>query len=159
MTLASRIAILKDGRLQQYDTPAEVYRRPANLFVAGFVGSPSMNLLPGVVESGVFRRPGLRVELTCEQLAAIGERREITLGVRPEDIEFSPISQPGWTAARVWVAEDLGNEILIRLVLDSVYVTLRAPAGVRADFDSPAWFRIRGEQIQFFDSTTTEALR
>jgi multiple sugar transport system ATP-binding protein len=158
MTLASRIAVLKDGCLQQYATPAEVYRRPANLFVAGFVGSPSMNLLPGVVESGVFHRPGLCVELTSEQLSSVGARREITLGVRPEGIDFCASSQPGWTAARVWVAEDLGNETLIRLAVDGVYVTLRAPAGVRADFDSPAWFRIRREQIHFFDSHTTEAL-
>jgi multiple sugar transport system ATP-binding protein len=159
MTLASRIAILKDGLLQQYDTPSEVYRRPANLFVAGFVGSPSMNLLPGVMESGVFRRAGLCVELTAEELAAVGARREITLGVRPEDIEFSTTSQPGWTEARVWVTEDLGNETLIRLAIDDAHVTLRAPAGIRADFDSPAWFRIRHEQIHFFDSHTTEALR
>jgi multiple sugar transport system ATP-binding protein len=159
MTLASRIAILKEGRLQQYDTPSEVYRRPANLFVAGFVGSPSMNLLPGVLESGVFLRAGLCVELTAEQLAAVGARREITLGVRPEDIDFSVISHPGWTTARVWVTEDLGNETLIRLAIDDAHVTLRAPAGVRADFDSPAWFRIRRERILFFDSHTTEALR
>jgi ABC-type sugar transport system ATPase subunit len=90
--------------------PLRVRRRPANVFVAGFVGSPSMNLLPGVMESGVFRRPGLCVEPTAEQLAAIGTRREITLGVRPEEIEFSAVSQPGWSASRVWVAEDLGNE-------------------------------------------------
>jgi multiple sugar transport system ATP-binding protein len=159
MTLASRIAVLKDGRLQQYDTPQEVYRCPANLFVAGFVGSPSMNLLPGVLESGTFRSPGLCVELSAQQLAAIGTRREITLGVRPEDLEFSPAGQPGWTAARVWVTEDLGNETLIRLAMDGVYVTLRAAAGTRVDFDSPAWFRIRRENIHWFDSQTTEAIR
>src|SRR5580698_2255577 len=85
MTLASRIAILKDGLLQQYDTPSEVYRRPANLFVAGFVGSPSMNLLPGKVESGVFRTSRFSLGLSGDQLTAIGARREITLGVRPED--------------------------------------------------------------------------
>jgi multiple sugar transport system ATP-binding protein len=159
MTLASRIAIIKDGLLQQYATPSEVYRRPANLSVAGFVGSPSMNLLPGVIESGVFRRAGLSVEPTPEQLAAIGARREITLGIRPEDIDFSLTSQPSWTEARVWVTEDLGNETLLRLALDDVHVTLRAPAGVRADFDSPGWFRIRREQIHWFDSKTTGAIR
>jgi multiple sugar transport system ATP-binding protein len=158
MTLASRIAILKDGLLQQYDTPSEIYRRPANLFVAGFVGSPSMNLLPGVVGSGVFNREGLRVELNSEQLSAIGGRREITLGIRPEDIEFSFTSKPGWTPACVWVTEDLGNETLIRLALGEAFITLRAPAGTRADFDSPAWFRIRQEQSHWFDSRTAEAI-
>jgi multiple sugar transport system ATP-binding protein len=159
MTLASRIAIIKDGLLQQYATPSEVYRRPANLFVAGFVGSPSMNLLPGVIESGVFRGAGLCVEPTPEQLADIGARREITLGFRPEDVDFSLTSQPSWTEARVWVTEDLGNETLLRLALDEVHVTLRAPAGLRADFDSPGWFRIRREQIHWFDSKTTGAIR
>ncbi|MGA3188800.1 MAG: ABC transporter ATP-binding protein [Bryobacteraceae bacterium] len=158
MTLAHRIAVIKDGLLQQYDTPSEVYRRPANLFVAGFVGSPAMNLLPGTLESGAFRRAGLCVEPTPQQLALIRTRREITLGIRPEDIEFSPISQPDWTPARVWVTEDLGNETLIRLSLDDTHLTLRAPAGVQADFDTPGWFRIRQEQIHWFDTNTTEAI-
>lgn len=158
MTLASRIVVLKDGRIQQYDTPSEVYRHPANLFVAGFVGSPSMNLLPGIMESGAFRRAGLCIKPTAEQLAAIGTPREITLGIRPEDVEFSQTSQPGWTAARVWVTEDLGNETLIRLAIDDVFVTLRAAPGVRADFDSTGWLRIPNEKIHWFDSHTTDAI-
>jgi len=154
MTLASRIAILKDGLLQQYDTPSEVYRRPANLFVAGFVGSPSMNLIPGVVESGVFRGAGLSVEIP----GGFGTCREITLGIRPEDIEFCVTDQPGFTPARVWVTEDLGNETLIRLAAGGIHITLRAPAGTRADFDTPAWFRIRPEKIHWFNTHTTEGL-
>jgi multiple sugar transport system ATP-binding protein len=159
MTLASRIAVIKDGLLQQYATPSEVYRSPANLFVAGFVGSPSMNLLPGVIESGAFHCAGLSAEPTGEHLTLIGARREITLGFRPEDVDFSTTPQPSWTEARVWVTEDLGNETLLRLALADVHVTLRTPAGLRADFDSPGWFRIRREQIHWFDSKTTEAIR
>src|ERR1700722_9933712 len=159
MTLGSRIAILKDGLLQQFGTPSEVYRSPANLFVAGFVGSPSMNLLPGLIESGVFRRAGLSVALNPEQLALIGPQREITLGIRPEDIAFSSTAQPDYAPARVWVTEDLGNETLIRLAFEDTHLTLRAPAGSRADFDTPGWFRIRPEKIHWFDSLTTEAIR
>jgi len=152
MTLASRIAILKDGVLQQFDTPSEVYRHPANLFVAGFVGSPSMNLLPAnSVRS-------LSLDLTQEQQSLIGAR-EVTLGIRPEDIDFSTTAQPGYTPARVWVTEDLGNETLIRLSLDDAHITLRAPAGTRAGFDTPAWFQIRKDKIHWFDSNTTEAIR
>jgi len=114
-----------------------------------------MNLLPGAIESGVFRRAGLSVEPP----SVIGQRREITLGIRPEHVDFSPTIQPGWTEARVWVTEDLGNETLIRLALDDTHITLRAPAGTRADFDTLAWFRIRPENIHWFDSTTTEAIR
>ena len=153
MTLASRIAILKDGLLQQYATPHEIYHRPANVFVAGFVGSPAMNLLPGNVESGVFRHAGLSIECSA------GASRELTLGIRPEDVEFSLTEQPGWTVARVWVTEDLGNETLIRLSLDGAFITLRAPAGTRAEIDNLAWFRIRPERVHWFDSQTTEAIR
>jgi len=155
MTLASRIAILKDGLLQQYATPPEIYHRPANLFVAGFVGSPAMNLLPGTAESGIFHRAGLSIELP----ALTGARRDLTLGIRPEDVDFSMAEQPGWTPARVWVTEDLGNETLIRLSFDEAFVTLRAPAGTRAGIDSLAWFRIRPERVHWFDSQTTEAIR
>ena len=152
MTLASRIAILKDGLLQQYAAPAEIYNRPANLFVAGFVGSPAMNLLPGTVESGVFRRAGLSIE-------SPPAGRDLTLGIRPEDVEFSLTEQPDWPAARVWVTEDLGNETLVRLSLDGAFITLRAPAGTRAEIDDLAWFRIRPERVHWFDSQTTEAVR
>jgi multiple sugar transport system ATP-binding protein len=148
MTLASRIAILKDGLLQQYATPAEIYHRPANLFVAGFVGSPAMNLLP----LGVLLRAGLSIESP-----PVG--RDVTLGIRPENIDFSLTEQPNWIPARVWVNEDLGNETLIRLSLGDAFVTLRAPAGTRAEIDSPAWFRIRPEHIHWFDSYSTDAIR
>jgi multiple sugar transport system ATP-binding protein len=163
MTLASRIAILKDGVLQQFDTPSEVYRHPANLFVAGFVGSPSMNLLPANLLPAHSARSrlsigSLSINLTQEQQSLIGARK-VTVGIRPEDIDFSTTAQPGYTPARVWVTEDLGNETLIRLSLDGTHITLRAPAGTRADFDTPAWFRIRGERIHWFDSNTTEAIR
>jgi multiple sugar transport system ATP-binding protein len=153
MTLASRIAILKDGILQQYASPNEIYHRPANLFVAGFVGSPAMNLLPGTVESGVFRRAGLSIE------SPPPGGRDLTLGIRPEDVDFSLTEQPGWTPARVWVTEDLGNETLIRLSIEGAFVTLRAPAGTRAEIDSLAWFRIRPDRVHWFDSQTTEAIR
>src|SRR5882724_8993490 len=95
MTLAHRIAVLKDGRLQQFDTPWQIYHRPANIFVAGFLGSPSMNLIPGRIESGVFCCDGLSIPLDQTRLTAASSR-EVTLGIRPEDIEFSETQQPGF---------------------------------------------------------------
>jgi multiple sugar transport system ATP-binding protein len=154
MTLAHRIAVLKDGCVQQFDTPAQIYHRPANLFVAGFLGSPSMNLLAGSIESGTFHCAGLQVDLP-----AASARHDVTLGIRPEDIEFSPCSQPSFTSARVWVTEEMGNETLIRLRVDDLQITLRAPAAEHPGFDTPAWFRIRPDKVHLFDSHTTEAIR
>ncbi len=131
MTLAHRIAVMRDGRIQQYDTPASVYHRPANTFVATFVGSPSMNLI--------------------EQLDA-------TLGVRPEDVELSMNEQPGWTSARVYVTEEMGSETLVVLTAGSTQITARAPAGSRLDFDTPVWYRFRPDKLHWFDKITAERI-
>ena len=80
MTLADRIVIMDGGRVQQIGTPDEIYGDPANTFVAGFIGSPPMNLVPGTVENGVFTAPGIRVP----GLPVTGTQA-VTLGVRPED--------------------------------------------------------------------------
>src|SRR5258708_5788072 len=104
MTLAHRIAVLRDGKLQQFDTPANVYHRPANTFVAGFVGSPSMNFI---------------------------DEGYVTVGGRPEDVELSATEQAEWTAARVWVTEEMGNETIVVLAAGADRITARAPARTR----------------------------
>src|SRR5580700_666541 len=101
MTLAHRIAILRDGKLQQYDTPSNVYHRPANTFVASFVGSPSMNLI---------------------------EAPDATIGIRPEDIDLSTSEQPGWSPARVYVTEEMGNETIVVLADGDQRITTRTAA-------------------------------
>jgi multiple sugar transport system ATP-binding protein len=127
MTLAHRIAVMRDGKLQQFDTPSNVYHRPANTFVASFVGSPSMNLI---------------------------EEQGRTLGVRPEDVELSTTEQPGWTPSRVYVTEEMGNETLVRLAVGDSHITARASADARLDFDTPIWFRFRPEKLHWFDKET-----
>jgi len=124
MTLAHRIAVMRDGKIQQYDTPANVYHRPANTFVAQFVGSPSMNLI---------------------------EKGDTLLGIRPEDVELSLTAQPDWSPARVYVTEEMGNETIVVLSDGSTQLTARAPAGFRADFEAAVWFRFRPEKIHQFD--------
>ena len=130
MTLAHRIAVMRDGKIQQYDTPANVYHRPVNTFVAQFVGSPSMNLIA---------------------------RGGVTLGVRPEDVQLSTTAQAGWSPGRVYVTEEMGNETIV-VVSDGAHgsttqITARAPAGVRFDFDSPVWYRFRAEKVHRFDTS------
>jgi multiple sugar transport system ATP-binding protein len=127
MTLAHRIAVMRDGKLQQFDTPANVYHRPANTFVAGFVGSPSMNFI---------------------------DEGDVTLGVRPEDVELSTTEQPGFTAARVWVTEEMGNETIVVVAAGENHITARASAEAKLDFDAPVWFRFREGKVHRFDRTT-----
>ncbi|MBX9604390.1 MAG: ABC transporter ATP-binding protein [Bryobacteraceae bacterium] len=151
MTLAHRIAVMRDGKLQQFDTPARVYHRPANLFVAGFVGGSPMNLIPGRAEAGEFAAPGIRVP--CAAPA-----QDVTLGVRPEHVLFSAGAQPGYSAASVWLTEDLGSETLVRLKADSTMITCRAPGDFELAPGSPAWFQIPASRTLFFDSHTTQLL-
>ncbi len=127
MTLAHRIAVMCDGKIQQFDTPSNVYHRPANTFVAGFVGSPSMNFIPS---------------------------QDVVLGVRPEDVELSMTDQPGWSAGRVYVTEEMGNENLVVLNCDGDRVTARVPSDMRLDFDTPVWFCFRPDKIHRFDAAT-----
>ena len=156
MTLAHRIAVMNRGSLQQYGTPSEIYHCPANLFVAGFLGSPPMNILEGAIDSGVFRTGGISVEIT--QWA---DRREVKLGIRPEDIELSVTAQPNWPSARVWVAEDTGHATIIRAKLEEseTELVLRARSDVRLDTGDSFWFHIPAEKIHLFDKRTEESIR
>ena len=84
MTLADRIAIMNKGKIQQLGTPDDVYNNPDHIFVAGFIGSPPMNLIKGSLENGTFTGPDTRVEGLGK-----GSRKNVVLGIRPEDMEIS----------------------------------------------------------------------
>jgi multiple sugar transport system ATP-binding protein len=102
MTMGHRIAVLRDGRLQQCDDPRAVYARPANLFVAGFIGSPAMNLLGAEVRDGACHLDDVRIEPP----AAVPERGRVVVGLRPDALELAGDG----LAARVQVVEDVGAE-------------------------------------------------
>ena len=109
MTMGDRVAVLKDGILQQCDTPRRMYDHPANVFVAGFIGSPAMNLMNVPVnESGVDLH-GHTVPIAREDLSGIG--KDVTLGVRPEDLELS--SDASGIPVTVDVVEELGADAYI----------------------------------------------
>jgi multiple sugar transport system ATP-binding protein len=122
MTMGSRIAILRSGRLQQLGTPQEVYESPGNKFVAEFIGSPAMNLFPAITEvwdRGVHvRGASFRLRLVGEQAEAVSKRRieRVVIGIRPEDV--SPVLNDSVRlderiSARVDVVEPLGNEQIV----------------------------------------------
>jgi multiple sugar transport system ATP-binding protein len=107
LTMGDRIAVLKDGILQQVGTPRELYERPNNVFVAGFIGSPAMNLFPAdVVEGGVQFGSSL---VPVERAALSDARSHLTIGVRPEDILISSDASEGLTVV-VDLVEELGAD-------------------------------------------------
>jgi len=117
MTLGNRVAVLHNGRLQQCDTPRALYERPANSFVASFIGSPSMNLLPVPLgANGSVSLGGVEVPLpeTVRAAAAAGGWSELTLGIRPECLELAPDG----IAAEIEVVEEIGADAYLFCVAD-----------------------------------------
>ena len=109
MTLATRIVVMQGGLIQQVGTPSEVYERPANRFVAGFLGSPSMNFVDGRLDAGRFSAGALELELPPNHAASGGA---VTLAVRPEDIQLAP---DGPLEGSVTLVEPMGNHQVVWL--------------------------------------------
>jgi multiple sugar transport system ATP-binding protein len=125
MTLGQRVAVLRDGVLQQVDTPHALFWRPANLFVAAFIGSPSMNLLEADLADGVLRFAGR--ELPVPGAERLGDRRVI-FGLRPTDFALAAGADPRLPSisVRVEVVEDLGSEAHVIFPLDAPRVVAEA---------------------------------
>jgi multiple sugar transport system ATP-binding protein len=110
MTMGQRVAVLRDGQLQQVGPPRELYSHPANVFVAGFIGSPAMNLCTARVNGdGCAELGGVKVSLPPQTLAAVSDRHlsEVVIGLRPESLE---INGSEGIKARVEVVEELGAD-------------------------------------------------
>ena len=118
MTLGQRVAVLRDGVLQQMDTPQRLFHEPANLFVAAFIGSPSMNLVEADVVDGSVRFAGF--ELTLPQASSLGPGRVI-LGIRPTDFKDGESAEQGLPRMRVraTIVEDLGSESHVIFTIDA----------------------------------------
>ena len=144
MTLASRVAVMKKGRLQQFDTPLNIYNHPANRFVAEFVGSPSMNFIEGRVDQGFFVSDSLRVPINYPNGA-------VTLGLRPEHITVLTEPQDGAIPATVYVTELMGNETFVFLTVGPHKLIARAPADFRAEVEATVWLRLETERAHFFE--------
>jgi multiple sugar transport system ATP-binding protein len=119
MTMADRIAVMNEGELMQVAGPMDLYHRPANRFVASFIGSPSMNFFDGSIEDGMFRMPGFSLPLAGRLEKARGFGGPAVLGLRPEHIAIADEPPHGTVPARALAVEPMGNEILMHLELEA----------------------------------------
>ena len=167
MTLGTRIVVMKDGVVQQVDTPQNLYQKPGNLFVAGFMGSPQMNFLDAVIsEKGgnVIATIGGEHEVIVPAAKAkvlkdkgyVGKK--VVLGIRPEDIhdsqmflETSP-SKPMNSVVKVY--ELLGAEVFLYFDVDGTQVTARVDPRTTAKTGDPIRFAFDMEKAHFFDKET-----
>lgn len=175
MTLGDRIVIMKDGWIQQIGTPQAVFDHPANLFVAGFIGTPQMNFFPAELKhiDGRFSAAlaGIEIDLAEEtQRRLAGKmpsdiRQAITLGIRPEHIRVVPDGTPGSIHARVDVSELMGSEVYLHLNAAGANTVIRVKttelAGIHAaapGAERMLSFMIPGALVHLFDSTTGKNL-
>jgi multiple sugar transport system ATP-binding protein len=155
MTLGHRVAVMKKGRLQQFDTPLAIYNQPANRFVAGFVGSPGMNFIEGQLTDTAFIASEIKLSLNQEESGSIGgERKQVTLGIRPEHIQISSSQRDGWQSATVYVTELMGSESFVFLQLGPERIVARASADFRAEPGGPVWIEFDITRAHFFDSSS-----
>lgn len=161
MTLGHRVAVLRSGVLEQVADPMTLYARPANQFVAAFLGSPPMNFIEGQVEaaSGDFIRDELRVPLPAALRSAANGYGKVVLGVRPEHIELSRQARPGWPAGRVFVSERTGSETFVNFRCGGERLTARILGEAGYDFDETLWFAFDASRLHLFDPGTGRALR
>ena len=141
MTLGSRIAVMRDGALEQVAAPMDLYDRPANTFVASFIGSPAMNIWPGAV------------------VHAVGERSSV-VGVRPHDIELTS-TEVSDTTGRVEILEPLGPTTLVHVRIDDApdsRARIVVPANRRIAIGDHVGFRVRRDRLHFFDEKSGRRL-
>lgn len=159
LTLADRIAVMKGGVIQQLDDPQSIYNRPANLFVAGFIGSPSMNMLKGSVTGGRFVADGMSVDLSRYDGGAMIDRKDAILGVRPEHIVITDTEVPGETIpAVVEIDENLGADSLLWLVSGGQQICVRIPVEGRRMAGTPVHLKLDIAKASLFDSKTEQRI-
>ncbi|MEM9344838.1 MAG: TOBE domain-containing protein, partial [Pseudomonadota bacterium] len=144
MTLADRVVVMNKGVVQQVGSPTEIYDRPANTFVAGFIGSPAMNLVEGSVANGTFTAP-------MTQFPAALPDGPVTLGFRAED---ATVGGEGQISAPIYSVELLGDATMITVRLGDALVSVKAGKTYRASIGDPVAISVPSDLLHFFDSKT-----
>jgi ABC-type sugar transport system ATPase subunit len=158
--MATHIAVLRDGVVQQIDVPQRIYRAPANLFVADFIGNPKMNLLEATVrqEAG---HPVLDFGAFCLPYAHANShhdvdrhdvvRRDVVVAIRPEDITLSLEPTPDGVRGTVYSLLNTGAETILNVSLGQIMLTVRDRRALELDIDQPLWLEFRTEAMNLYD--------
>ena len=147
MTLADRVVVMSKGVVQQVGTPMEIYDKPANTFVAGFIGSPAMNLVPGEIADGVFTSENIRIEGLSRNACG-----PVTLGFRAEDATLA--AEGGQIGAGIYSVELLGEATMISMRVGGELVSIKTTKDYRAEIGDAVRVTIQPAACHLFDKTT-----
>ena len=160
MTLATRIAVMRDGRIEQLGTPAEIYNHPATLYVAGFVGAPPMNMLTATVRDGHLVLPGVSTTLSVPDRfrSAVSEGQAVVLGIRPESMRHA--AQAGTAVdVQVDVVELTGPELVVTARLGEQTLMASLPPQSDVSLTEPLALTLDADAFHLFDAATGLALQ
>ncbi|MEL6464254.1 MAG: ABC transporter ATP-binding protein [Pseudomonadota bacterium] len=146
MTLADRIVILNDARIQQIGTPSEIYARPANTFVASFIGSPPMNLIDGSLRGGAFTHDAGKMQI-ADQIDGAA-----TLGIRPEDLSLT--NGAADLTGSVYSSELLGDSTLLNIRVGKTLVAVKAGPDDGLPMGAPVNLSVNRDKLHVFDHDT-----
>ena len=163
--MADKMAVMSGGVLQQYDSPAEVFARPRNTFVASFVGSPAMSLLPLSLSSengnAVLTSPDgwtLPINAGNARRAARASSPKVVLGARHSTIKVHKSAVPGAVAGKVYTVEPTGDITFAQIYLGTQIVVASLPPQVPIAADEPVWVEFDQDKLHLFDGETQQAL-
>ena len=169
MTMGTRIAVMKDGLLKQVDSPQTLYDTPANMFVAGFIGSPSMNFFEvtakGTADNITVEGDGLQLAVPSERAKGLRSYigSQVMMGMRPEDIHDANFVPPnihvGHFDAQVDVTELMGNEVYLHLLTGKNAYVARVDPRSKARVGSTVQLAANLDKVHFFDKKTELAIR
>ncbi|MDP9428125.1 MAG: ABC transporter ATP-binding protein, partial [Actinomycetota bacterium] len=165
MSMADRIAIMRDGVLQQVGTPYEVFNRPANVWVATFVGDPPMNILNGELQAAdgglVARAPQFTIDVPAAKAAALSraplQDNRVQIGIRPEALTLSSVRDATHPIeGRIYAVQPLGDVEIVDVRVGDDRILVRTELGTIAneDIDAPVHLGVRPEKLHFFDAGT-----
>ena len=166
MTMATRIVCMKDGYIQQIGTPKELFNKPANLFVAGFIGSPAMNFIEGTFDGKAFafKEGGIKVSLDKKNIDLLKDYvgKELILGVRPENIVFvddkTRTNLSNSISLACDISELLGQELIIYSYVDSTRLVIKTTTVDEMKHGETKEYAIDLDRIHFFDKETTKRI-
>ena len=161
MTMGERIVVLKDGVIQQVDSPLNLYNHPDNVFTAGFIGSPAMNFLKGsIVDNGelAFQTDDIKIGLNTSFKSRLADYsgKPVLLGIRPEHLELS--REPTEFTAVIDVIEPMGADVFSYLHNGRTSLTLRTTPETSLKPDDKISLKCQQDSIHFFDSDTNQAI-
>jgi len=160
MTLADRIAIMKGGKIMQLGTPNEIYNHPKNLYVADFIGSPSMNFLNGELKDTKFTNGSLELPMGSYQFIKKNNLKNVTIGIRPEHIITGELSKkaPVITNVTINLVEPMGSDTLVYANLSDVQIRIRMEGNAKVKIGDRLKIGIDPSRASLFDTQTEQRI-